>query len=146
VETADLIALQWGVLQSWPLESLDIRYDLVKYSSEEEYLMNEVIKRDEYFEQNSKMLSEIFALKAFITINQIVSVSLEEWLGASEWRRIHGLEESMKRALLYEVEFVLQERERHQRDREQKAKLDQAQTNAQISLPHNLGGIQNYLR
>lgn len=134
----------WGAAGCWPL--LDATPDGVYFAGDEEYLQW-TIDQDKIREENNQRISEVLALKALVTINQLMPVSLTEWLGTDNWVVRHGFSESIKAALLYEVEQVLQERDRARRESEQKRKMDQlAAAPATVALPHNLGGIQNYLK
>lgn len=74
-------------------------------------------------------------------------VSLTEWLGADNWTTTHGHSSAVKAALLYEVEQVLQERDRQNRKIQQEHKLEkEAMKPSGVSLPFSMGGIDGYLK
>jgi len=134
----------WGATCCWP--DLEVTFDPQQFSSDEVYLQW-TLDNDEIRANNSARISEVLGLKALLTINQLMPVSITEWLGTDQWTSSHGYSEAIKLALLSEVELVLQERDRRNRDAEQKHKLEKlAAAPPAVVLPHNLGGIQSYMQ
>ena len=128
----------------WPLITHH-RFDYPVYAEGDETLKVE-LERNAKIEANNIIVSRVHELQAFLTINQLTGMSLSEWLGSNPWRVAHGFEDSIKQALLYEVEQILQARDRKHREVEQKHKLEQLGSTPPISLPHQMGGISNYLK
>jgi hypothetical protein len=105
-----------------------------------------ILERDRIIDSRNNEVSQVYDLKAYVTVNQLVSISLESWIGKNSWQQAHGYGDAIKTALLSEVNAILEARDRDRRDREQKAKLETAKlSGSNVELPHKLGGIQNYL-
>jgi hypothetical protein len=135
----------WGAVSEDRYLEWDVRADHRFYKSDEERL-RAILDRDARIDERNIEVSRANDLKAFITINQLVNVSLSEWIGRTDWQATHGYGESLKTALLAEVQTIIEDRSRKQRDIEQKAKLENLKVSeTTLQLPHKLGGIQGYL-
>jgi hypothetical protein len=74
-------------------------------------------------------------------------VSIADWLGKDCYAENFGISTTIKNALLYEVQQVLEERARHGRKIEQDRKMEIEAAKPQgVSLPHPIHGISSYLK
>lgn len=75
----------------------------------------------------AKQLGKTSGIADWISVNQIVPISLFDWL---------NLTPLMQRAIALEVEEVARQREQNRRQTEQKLDSLAAQANAKLNFPH----------
>lgn len=136
--------MMWGDIDTWRGYGTDL--DLPsEYLLENEQLalvLEMQIKSDEI----NQAVSDYLKLSNFLVVNQVVKVSITEWLGEDEWTKKHGIYRLVQEALTFEASKILDMRKRSQQEMDTKMKLKEMEAKGDLTMAHNLGGISGYLR
>lgn len=119
----------------------DYPYNTTVYYTEQQTIALYNRKRDRLEE-----MSERLNLLGWISVNQVAPVSLEVWIGESDWQRQYGVDDEVKEALAMEVEKVLMKRESARKDIERRQEMKLAQNNSQNMVSQRMSLDKHYGR
>jgi hypothetical protein len=99
-------------------------YEIIRWDITNEELENLVLTRDTVFQDAAKVISKKYNIKTWVGINQLVNVSLSEWLGLTEdpFIRHYGYPDIVMRAVAMEVEDLSNELDKKRKDQELRMK------------------------
>lgn len=97
----------------------------------------EAFSMQEYFrlDREAEHFAQKYDIASFIAVNQLVAVSLTEWLGLKGFFvESYGIPDPLKKALAFEVARIGRERESKRKDQEREMKMAQTEFNGKLNF------------
>ena len=104
--------------------SMPSGYEIIRWDITEEEFKNLTITRERILRDAAQIIAKKYNLKSWVNINQLVSLSLTEWLGLTEdpFVRHYGYPDLIMHALTIEVEDLSREIDKKRKEQEMKMK------------------------
>lgn len=122
-----------GFLSSLP-EGYPIQRRKTFTSQEEadQFYALEYIRQDE----EAEWVSKRYDLASFVALNQLVQISIEDWLGlrADPFYQKYGLPEIIKRGLAFETGKIVRERESLRNEEKRKIQMEQSELKSKLNF------------
>lgn len=80
-----------------------------------------------------------YDIASWLAINQLTSLPIQDWLGRDPWMEKHGLDDMLKRAIVFEVENIVRERESQRREQERKVEMQRLEHQSKLQFPREMG-------
>lgn len=97
-------------------------YQIIRWDITAEELKNLTITRDRILRDAAQIIAKKYNLKTWVSINQLVKLSLTEWLGLTEdpFVQHYGYPDLIMQALAIEVEDLSREIDKKRKEQEMK--------------------------